>query len=76
MLIKASGEDCAFKLFPYQRILLRGMARYKNIYYTFSRGTSKSFLNILWDIIQCILYPNTKVAIASQTKGQSGAIVE
>lgn len=76
MYIKASGTECNFQLFAYQRVLLRAMARYKEVFLTFSRGTSKSFLDDLWNIIECILYPNTKLAIAATTKGQSGAILE
>lgn len=76
LYIKASGEATNFRLFAYQRILLRGMARHKEVFYTFSRGTSKSFIDDLWDIIYCILYPNTKLAISASTKSQSGAILE
>lgn len=76
MYIEASGEDCTFRLFPYQRVILRAMARYKEVFLTFSRGTSKSFLDDLWNILECILYPNTKLAIAATTKGQSAAILE
>lgn len=76
MYIKASGEECTFQLFAYQRVLLRAMARYKEVFLTFSRGTSKSFLDDLWNILECILYPNTKLAIAATTKGQSAAILE
>lgn len=76
MYIQASGEECSFRLFPYQRILLRAMARYKDVFLTFSRGTSKSFLDDLWNILECILYPNTRLAIAATTKGQSATILE
>lgn len=76
MYIQASGEECTFQLFAYQRVLLRAMARYKEVFLTFSRGTSKSFLDDLWNILECILYPNTKLAIAATTKGQSAAILE
>ena len=76
MYIQASGDECTFKLYAYQRVLLRAMARYKEVFLTFSRGTSKSFLDDLWNIIECILYPNTKLAIAATTKGQSAAILE
>ena len=55
MYIQASGEDCTFKLFPYQRIFLRAMARYKDVFLTFIRGTSKSLINDLWSIVECIL---------------------
>lgn len=76
LYIKASGEDCTFKLFDYQRVKLRALARHKQVFLTFSRGTAKTFVNILWNFCQCILYPNTRLAIAATTKGQSGAIVE
>lgn len=76
MYIDAMGEECSFRLFPYQRIFLRAMARYKEVFLTFSRGTSKSFIDDLWNIIECILYPNTKLAIVASTKGQSASILE
>lgn len=76
MYIQASGEECNFKLFAYQRVILRAFARYQEVFCTFSRGTSKSFLDDLWNILECILYPNTKLAIAATTKGQSAAILE
>lgn len=76
LYIKASGEACTFKLYPYQRVLLRVMARYKEVFLTFSRGTSKSFLDDIWNFLECVLYPNTKLAIVASTKGQSASILE
>ncbi len=76
MYITAMGEDCTFRLLDYQRIFFRAMARHKEVFMTFSRGTSKSFIDDFWNIIECILYPNTKLAISASTKGQSGAILE
>lgn len=76
MYIQASGPECNFKLFAYQRVILRAFARYQEVFCTFSRGTSKSFLDDLWNFLECILYPNTKLAIAATTKGQSAAILE
>ena len=76
MYIEASGPDCDFRLLAYQRVFLRAMARYKDVFLTFSRGTAKSFIDNFWNFLQCILYPNTKLAISATTKGQSGAIVE
>lgn len=76
MYIEASGEGCSFRLFDYQRIFLRALARNKEVYLTFSRGTSKSFTTYLWCIIECILYPNSKVGVSASTKGQAGAILE
>ncbi len=74
-LCKVSGEDCTFKLYPYQRLMLRAMARYTDVNLTFSRGTSKSFIDVLWQMIKCIFYPGTKTAIASSTKDQSSKIL-
>lgn len=76
MYIEAMGDECTFKLLDYQRVFFRAMARHKDVFMTFSRGTSKSFVDDFWKIIECILYPNTKLAIAATTKGQSGAILE
>jgi hypothetical protein len=76
MYVSAMGDECTFQLLDFQRVFLRASARYKEVYITFSRGTSKSFVNTLWNILECILYPNTKLAIAATTKGQSGAILE
>lgn len=76
MYVEASGEECNFKLFDYQRIFLRSLARNKEVYLTFSRGTSKSFTTYLWCIICCVLYPNSKIGVSASTKGQAGAILE
>lgn len=76
MYIQTMGDECTFKLFAYQRVILRAFARYQEIFCTFSRGTSKSFLDDLWNFLECILYPNTKLAISASTKGQSAAILE
>ena len=57
-------------------MFLRAMARYKDVFLTFSRGTAKSFTDQLWNICECILYPNTRLAIVATSKNQSGAIVE
>ena len=75
-LVEVSGPECTFKLYPYQRVILRAMARYTDVNLTFSRGTSKSFLNVLWQMIKCILYPGTRSAIAASTKGQSAKILD
>jgi hypothetical protein len=70
MYISSMGEECTFKLLDYQRIFLRAMARHKEVFMTFSRGTSKSFIDDLWNIVECVLYPNTKLAISATTKGR------
>lgn len=69
-------KDSTFRLFPFQRLYLRIMARYRITYLVATRGTSKSFLNILFDYIKCILYPNIKLAMLAPQKGQASAIAQ
>jgi len=75
LLVEASGEDCTFKLYAYQRLMLRTMARYPEVNLTFSRGTSKSFTNVLFQVIKCILWPGTKGTVCAATKDQSSEIL-
>lgn len=36
-----------------------------------TRGIGKSFLSAVFCVIRCILYPGTKICIASGTRGQA-----
>lgn len=51
----------SFKLFFYQRVFLRCIMRHKNVYATFVRAWSKSFMSVMSLMLKCILYPNAKV---------------
>lgn len=64
-----------FNMTPYQRILLRIMMRYRNIYATFPRGYSKSFYAMISNYLKCMLYPNSKGFVVSPGKNQSTQIV-
>jgi hypothetical protein len=66
--------DSNFKLFFFQRILLRAMMRYKDVYTTACRAASKSFLTILAEVLQCIFMPGTKRFICAPFKNQSAQI--
>lgn len=65
-----------FQLFFYQRITLRVMMRFKDIYLTAPRAFSKTFITILSLILQCILLPGTRRFICSPGKSQSAAIAK
>lgn len=56
---------------PFQKILLYCMMN--NNYFAFfaSRGLGKSFLTALYCVVRCILYPGTKIVVASGTKEQA-----
>ena len=54
--------DSNFTLFFYQRITLRAVMRYKEVYVTAPRAFSKSFITILGLILQCIFMPGERLA--------------
>ena len=41
-----------------------------------SRGIGKTFLSAIFCVIRCILYPGTRICIASSTRGQSINVLE
>ncbi len=41
----------------------------------YGEETSKSFVNVLWQLTKCCLYPGTKSAVCSSTKQQSAKIL-
>lgn len=69
-------EDSTFNLYPFQRVFLRVMARYKKVYITATRGTSKSFLNILSMYLKCIFFPGIKLSLVAPQKDQASQIAQ
>ena len=69
-----SPPDSKIKLYFYQRIYLRIMMRYRKVYVTATRGTSKSFLENLSFVLKCIFYPGTKLFITAPGKEQAAKI--
>lgn len=57
------------KIFPFQRLILRAMARYQNSMLICCRGLGKSYISALFMICIAILFPGVKIGIASG-KGQ------
>lgn len=57
------------KLKILQKILLYCMMHMVHLMYFASRGSGKTWLTALYCIIRCILYPGTKICVASGTKG-------
>lgn len=64
-----------FHFYGIQRLVLRLMMRYKNVYLVFSRGFSKSFLAVMVLIIKAVLYPGATLATVAGQKDQSAAIL-
>ena len=69
-------QDSNFELFFYQRITLRAVMRYKDIFITAPRAFSKSFITILGLILQCVFIPGTKRFICAPNKNQSAQIAK
>lgn len=59
----------------YQKILFYMMNKVDFFMYIAARGQGKSYLIALYCIIRCILYPSTKIVLASGTKGQAANII-
>lgn len=68
--------DSTFELFFYQRIVLRAIMRYKEVFVTACRAFSKSFITILAIFLQCIFMPGTKRFICAPNKNQSAQIAK
>lgn len=69
-------SESGFNLFPYQRVFLRAIMRYKNVYVTACRAFSKSFITILGLFLQCIFMPGTKRFICAPNKNQAAQIAK
>lgn len=60
----------------FQQIILCMMFRYANAIYLASRGGGKSFLLAVFCVIYCILYPDTRICLASKTRKQATEIID
>lgn len=60
----------------FQRILLILMNYYFIFVFVAARGLGKTFLTAIFCVIRCILWPGTKIIIASGTKGQAIQVLE
>lgn len=63
------------KLKIFQKILLWAMFFNDVFYYVASRGQGKTYLVALFCVIRCILYPGTKIKVASYTFKQAKEVV-
>lgn len=63
-------------LHMFQKILLVMMNTSTTFVFIASRGLGKTFLSAVFCVIRCILYPGTKICIASGTRGQSINVLE
>ncbi|MCY9545279.1 DNA-packaging protein, partial [Paenibacillus alvei] len=69
-------KDSKFKLLFYQRMMLRVMFRYRKTFLTYTRGSAKSFTQVLGKYIECIVYPNSKIMITAPQKQMASQIAQ
>lgn len=60
----------------FQKILLYAMMLNNAFMYVAARGQGKSWLTALFCIVRCILFPKTKICIASSTRSQANEVLE
>lgn len=70
-----AAEFLNVKLRTLQKILIYMMMHTFHFMYFASRGSGKTWLTALFCVIRCILYPGTKICIASGTKGQAMEVI-
>lgn len=73
---KFAEEYLHLKLRWFQKILLSMMFWSTVFVYIAARGQGKSFLSAVYLCVRCILYPGTKVCIASGRRGQAANVIE
>jgi hypothetical protein len=69
-------EDAKIKLYFYQRIYLRIIFRYRKVFITATRGTSKSFIQNLAFVLLCVMFPRQKLFCCAPGKEQSAKITQ
>jgi len=70
------SPDALFGLTPFQRVYIRVLIRNKKVGIVATRGTSKTYVDVLAKYVKCILYPNNHEAIAMPTKNQSSKVTQ
>jgi hypothetical protein len=68
-------EYLGIKLKPFQKIILFCAIHYNNTMFLASRGLSKTFLTAIYCVSRAILYPGSKIIIASGVKSQAMKII-
>ena len=65
------AEDADFSLNVLQRIYIRARLRYKNSFISATRGSTKSYISQLGDLVEVVLYPGKWISMVAPSKEQS-----
>ena len=71
-----SNSETKIKLYFYQRVFLRIFFRYRRVFVTATRGTAKSWTEILAIYLQCMFQPNLYKFIVAPGKQQAAKIAQ
>lgn len=69
-------EYLHIRLKLFQKILLLMMNVSNTLVFIGARGIGKSYLTAVFCVVRCVLYPGSKIAIASGTRGQAVNVIE
>lgn len=64
------------ELKTFQKFLLYGMMHNVHFMFWAARGLGKSWLTALFCIIRCILFPHTKICVASSIRSQANEVLQ
>ena len=73
---KFAVDMLGVNLFPFQRLILRAMARYPNAMLICCRGLGKSWFCALFMICKAILYPGMAIGIVSGNGNQARMVIK
>lgn len=74
-LHRCAIDYLGIKLYPYQSLMLSQMSTSRFFVVVASRAVAKSFVIALFSCVKCILFPNSKVVIASGSRTQAKLLV-
>lgn len=69
-------DDSKYHLNLYQRVMLRALFRFKNNYIVLSRGSAKTFTELLSLILKGIMYPGIRLSVTAESKEQASNILK
>lgn len=70
------AQDADFSLNILQRIYIRARLRYKNSFLSATRGSTKSYISQLGDLVEAVLYPGKWISMVAPSKEQSCNIAQ
>ena len=73
---KFAVDILGINLFPFQRLIMRAMARYPNVMLICCRGLGKSWLCAVFMVCMAILYPGMAVGIVSGNGNQARMVIK